>query len=394
MSRNHVNLAAFAAFGVLCLAGIGYLAVNIGLRYPGETGYHLNAEFQDTAGLVPQDEVRISGVKVGTVTGVGPASDGHTVVAMELEPAFRVRGDVRAVVRPKSLLGTQYVELVRTPQSSSPYLGSGATIPVGRTGQSVQIDDVLNNMDAPTRQAFSDSLQQLGVALDGRSGDVNQSLASIDQATANLRPLAQVGDRRQQELARILVDLDTIMQALADEQDSLGRIVDSGNTVFSGIAQRDQDLGGAIVNADQFVGSLDLAFSTAGVTNADRASLAGAPATITAGSHTLSLTNPGLDQILPELLLGQVNYPSDELNLTQADSLALSREWISAFFQHDVNGNSFRITNVTPTPATPAPGSSGSPSSPGGAGTGGAPASPPSSSPPPDPLCGLVGGVC
>ena len=130
------------------------------------------------------------------------------------------------------------------------------------------------------------------------------------------------------------------------------------------------------------------------MTNADRASLAGAPATITAGSHTLSLTNPGLDQILPELLLGQVNYPSDELNLTQADSLALSREWISAFFQHDVNGNSFRITNVTPTPATPAPGSSGSPSSPGGAGTGGAPASPPSSSPPPDPLCGLVGGVC
>ena len=392
MSRNHVNLAAFAAFGVLCLAGIGYLAVNIGLRYPGETGYHLNAEFQDTAGLVPQDEVRISGVKVGTVTGVGPAPDGHTLVAMQLDPSFRVRGDVRAVVRPKSLLGTQYVELVRTPQSSSPYLGSGATIPVGRTGQSVQIDDVLNNMDAPTRQAFSDSLQQLGVALDGRSGDVNQSLASIDQATANLRPLAQVGDRRQQELARILVDLDTIMQALADEQDSLGRIVDSGNTVFSGIAQRDQDLGGAIVNADQFVGSLDLAFSTAGVTNADRASLAGAPATITAGSHTLSLTNPGLDQILPELLLGQVNYPSDELNLTQADSLALSREWISAFFQRDLNGNSFRITSINPTPSAPSSPSSPAPGTPGSAAAPGSPGQP--SAPPPDPLCGLVGGVC
>jgi phospholipid/cholesterol/gamma-HCH transport system substrate-binding protein len=391
---TRLNIVALGAFAALCLGALGYLAVNIGLRYPGETSFRLNAEFRDTAGLVPQDEVRIAGVKVGTVTGVGPASDGHTMVAMELEPAYRVRGDVRAVVRPKSLLGTQYVELVRTPQSSSPFLGSGATIPVARTGQSVQIDDVLNNMDAPTRQAFSDSLQQLGVALDGRSGDVNQSLASIDQLTANLRPLAQVGDRRQEELARILVDLDTIMQALADEQDSLGRIVDSGNTVFSGIAQRDQDLGGAIVNANQFLGSLDLAFSTSGVTNADRASLAGAPATITANSHTLSLTNPGIDQILPELLLGQVNYPSDQLDLTQADSVALSREWISAFFQHDVNGNSFRITNVTQTPTAPAPGSSGSSSSPGAPGTGGAPAPPASSNPPPDPLCGLVGGVC
>jgi phospholipid/cholesterol/gamma-HCH transport system substrate-binding protein len=393
MSRTGVNAAVFGGFGLLCFGLLSFLALNIGLRYPAERGYRLNAEFSDAAGLVPQDEVRISGVKVGTVTQVGPARDGNTLVAMELEPSNQVRDDVRAVVRPKSLLGTQYVELVRTPQSSSPYLADGSTIPVARTGQSVQIDDILNNLDPQTRQAMSDSLQQLGVALDGREGDINASLVNLDQLTANLRPLAQVGDRRQEELARILVDLDTIMQALADEQDSLGRLVDSGNTVFSGIAQRDQDLGGAIVNANGFLGSLDKAFSTSGVTAADRASLAGAPGTISANSHTLSLTNPGIDQILPELLLGQVNYPSDQLDLTQSDSLALSREWISAFFQHDVNGNSFRITSINPTPS--APGSS-SPA-PGGAPSGSAPVAPPPSapsSPPPDPLCGLVGGNC
>ena len=36
---------------------------------------------------------------------------------------------------------------------------------------------------------MSDSLQQLGVALDGRDADLNSSLSSIDQAAANLRPL-------------------------------------------------------------------------------------------------------------------------------------------------------------------------------------------------------------
>jgi phospholipid/cholesterol/gamma-HCH transport system substrate-binding protein len=396
VTRQAVNLGVFAGFGLLCLAGLGYLALNIGLRYPAETGYRLNAVFQDTAGLVPQDEVRISGVKVGTVTGVGPASGGDTLVAMELDPSYQVRGDVRAVVRPKSLLGTQYVELVRTPQSTSPYLASGSTIPVGRTGQSVQIDDVLNNMDPETRQAMSDSLQQLGVALDGRSADLNASLASIDQLTANLRPLAQVGDRRQAELARILVDLDTIMQALADEQDALGRVVDSGNTVFTGIAQRDQDLGGAIANANGFLGSLDQAFSTAGVTNADRASLAGAPPTITANSHTLSLTNPSVDQLIPALLLGQVNYPNDQLTVSNQESLDLAREWISAFFQHDVNGNSFRITSITPGPSAPGSGSSSSPAAPGTAPAAPAAPTPPAggSNPPPDPLCGLVGGHC
>ncbi|HEY8738974.1 MAG TPA: MlaD family protein [Candidatus Dormibacteraeota bacterium] len=397
---TRLNVALLGGFALVCIGALGFLAVNIGLRVPGQAGYQLKAEFKDASGLVPQDEVRISGVKVGTVTNVGPATDGNTLVAMTLDPANQVRSDVRAVVRPKSLLGTQYVELVRTPASNSPYLAGGATIPVTRTGQSVQIDDVLNNMDPQTRQAMSDSLQQLGVALDGRAADVNASLASIDQVTANLRPLAQVGDRRQEELARILVDLDTIMQALADEQDSLGRIVDSGNTVFTGIAQRDQDLGGAIVNANAFIGSLDTAFSAAGVTNADRTSLAGAAGTINASSHTLALTNPGIDQLLPELLLGQVNYPSNQLNLTQADSAALSREWISAFFQHDVNGNSFRITSINPTPTAPAPpgSASGTPTLPGAPGVPGVPGgvvAPPSpTNPPPDPLCGLVGGHC
>jgi len=380
------NLALLAGFAAVCLGGIAYLAVNIGLRYPGESGYQLNAVFKDASGVVPQDEVRIAGVKVGSVLSVAPTSDGSTQVAMLLEPQYQVRSDVRAVLRPKSLLGTVYVELVRTPGSGKPYLAGGATIPAAQTGQAVQIDDVLNNMDPQTRQAMSTSFQQLGVALQGRSGDVNASLPGVDQVTQNLRPLAQLGDRRQEELARILVDLDTIMQALADEQDSLGRIVDSGNTVFSGVAARDQDLGGAIQNANGFLASLDASFSAAGVTNADRTALAQAPATINASSHTLSLTNSNVDQLLPELLLGQVQYPGDELNITQPESLSLAAEWISAFFQNDPNGRSFRITNVVPAPAAPSSGSAGTPALP--------PAAAPLPAATADPLCQLVGGRC
>jgi phospholipid/cholesterol/gamma-HCH transport system substrate-binding protein len=389
-----LNIAFVTAFALLCVGALGFLAVNIGLRYPGETGYHLSAVFKDASGVVAQDEVRISGVKVGSVLAVGPSSDGNTLVAMELKQGYQVRGDVRAVIRPKSLLGTTFVELIRTPASASPYLASGSTIPLARTGQAVQIDDVLNNLDPQTRQAMSDSLQQLGVALTGRSSDVNTSLSTVDQVTADLRPLAQVGDRRQEQLARILVDLDTIMQALADEQDSLGRVVDSGNTVFTGIAQRDQDLGGAIQNANGFLASLDSAFSTAGVTSADRASLAAAPGTINSSSHTLALTNGGVDQLIPELLLGQINYPNDQLDLTQADSVALTREWISAFFQSNpcvdpglatTTCHSFRITSITPNPSVPA--APGLPAIPG------LPTPPPLPvKTPPDPLCTLVGG--
>jgi phospholipid/cholesterol/gamma-HCH transport system substrate-binding protein len=384
------NLALLGGFAAICLSGLVYLALNIGLRYPGESGYALSALFKDASGVVPQDEVRIAGVKVGSVLSVTPAADGTTRVTMMLEPRYQVRSDVRAVVRPKSLLGTEYVELVRVPGSHSTLLPAGSTIPLERTGQAVQIDDVLNNLDPETRRAMSTSFQQLGVALDGRAADVNSSLPGVDQVATNLRPLAQVGDRRQEELARILVDLDTIMQALADEQDSLGRIVDSGNTVFSGVAARDRDLGGAIQNTNGFLASLDAAFSAAGVTNSDRTSLAKAPGTINANSHTLSLTNANVDQILPELLLGQIQYPADQLSLTQPDSIALTREWISAFFQNDFNGNSFRITNVNPSVPAPAANAPNLPGAPGVPGV--APVPLPTATA--DPLCLILGVKC
>src|SRR5207237_4513931 len=118
---------------------------------------------------------------------------------------------------------------------------------------------------------------------------------------------------------RTWTNLNTIMQPLADEQNQLGRLLDSGETVMSGIASRDKALAGTVRNGAPVFGSLDAAFN--GVTSADRSSLQKSPATIAAGRRTLGLTNPQVDQLLPELLLGQISYPNDQLNISDAESL-------------------------------------------------------------------------
>ena len=85
------------------------------------------------------------------------------------------------------------------------------------------------------------------------------------------------------------------------------------------------------------------------VTPADRSSLQKSPTTIAAGRRTLGLTNPQVDQLLPEILLGQISYPNDQLNISDAESLTLAAEWISAFSQQDATGyHSLRITGLTP----------------------------------------------
>src|SRR2546428_6011298 len=300
--RTFVSVVMVISFAAVCLFGLGFIALNMGLRGPWSNEFALNAEFASANGLVPQAEVRVSGVHVGTVLAIDDGNDGGALVRMALQPDIRLRQDVRAVIRPKTLLGEKFVELVRAQGSGQPYLQSGATIPKSQTGQAIEIDDILNAMDAPTRKAMSESFRELGVALDGRQADVAAALAPLDSTMTNLRPLARVGESRQQELDRILTNLNIIMQTLADEQDQLGHLVDSGDTVMNGIASRDQALAGTVRNGAAVFGSLDQAFS--GVTAADRASLQKSPATIAGGRRTLALTNPQVDQLLPELLLG------------------------------------------------------------------------------------------
>ncbi len=344
--RVVTNAIAFVLFASFCVVGIVFTAVNLGLQLPlpGQQQFILKADFKSAEGLVQYADVDIAGIKVGNVVGQSQAPDGGTVVTMKLDKPYQLRSDLRAVVRPKSLLGEKYVELIRSPGSSAPELASGAVLPQKQTGDAVSIDDVLNNMDAPTRAAMSQSLQQLGVALNNNAANVNNSIDPIDQTVQNLQPLAQTGTRRQQQLDRILTDLNKIMQAFADEQQQLGDVVDSGNSVMSAISARDQDLAGTVTQADTFFTNLDQIFGD--LTPYDRQSLQESPATIAATRQMLAVSSPEIARLFPELLLGQINYPNDQLEVTQTNAIELALEWMSAFSQVDQNGYSFRIVSI------------------------------------------------
>ncbi|MHB8572847.1 MAG: MlaD family protein [Candidatus Dormibacteria bacterium] len=345
MSRNTVNTLLFGGFAAICLGGILFMGVNMGLELPGSSQFRLDASFDSVNGLVQYADVRIAGVKVGHVSSITPASDNGSVVHMALDRDYQLRSDLRALVRPKSLLGEKYVELVRTSGSTASVITSGASLGRDHTGQAVEIDDALNLMDAQTRAAMTTSFRQLGVAVAGRAVDVNSSLSPVDQVAQNLRPLAQLSARRQQNINHILGDVNTIMAALADEHDQLGHIVDSGDRTFSAFAGRDAALAGTVQQASTFFNSLDLVF--ADLTPSDRKSLEASPGSIAAGSAALALTSREVDRLIPELLLGQVNYPNNQLNVTHDQALWTAREWESAFYQHDVNGNTYRVTNIS-----------------------------------------------
>lgn len=75
-------------------------------------GYEVTANFSSVGGLQNGSDVRISGVKVGSVTGQTLDPDTFlAVVRMTIDPAIRLPGDTVAVIASESLLGGRYMAL-------------------------------------------------------------------------------------------------------------------------------------------------------------------------------------------------------------------------------------------------------------------------------------------
>jgi phospholipid/cholesterol/gamma-HCH transport system substrate-binding protein len=308
-----------------------------------QSGWILKARFGHAEGLVPQSDVYESGVHVGKVLGIQP--DGKdAVVTMRIDPAIRLHQDVTAYVQPKTAIGDTFVNLVRTPNSTAPMATGGFVLPLTRTGQSVQLDQILNTMSPATRAAASQSLQELGVAVAGRGSDIQTTIPQLSQVLGNLQPIVQVTNARQHDLDQILVNLAVIMRTLALEQQPLGQLVNSGDTAMGAIASRDQALAGTVSQADQLLGSLQQILR--GLTPADRLSLERSPPTLRAGLTLLSQLNPVIDRLLPEILLAQVNYPNNQNSVASKGAEMVGQEWISAFSQRESGNNALRITPI------------------------------------------------
>lgn len=338
------DLSFVAAFAAICVGGLGYLAVGMGMPVPfTQQGWTLKARFLHAEGVVPQSDVYEAGVHVGKVVSILPSGSG-AVVTMRINPGVSLHQDVRAYVEPKTSIGDTYIDLVRTPFSATPVVTSGYEIPVAHTGQSVQLDTILNTMSPATRAALTDSLQQLGVAVAGQSGALHSAIPQVNDVLANLQPIVQVSDARQHDLDQILADLAVIMRSLAQEQQSLGDLVDSGNTALGAVASRDQALSGTVQQADQLMTSAEQILQ--GLTAADRATLAESPPTLQSGLKLLNQLNPEIDRLLPALLLAQVNYPNNQNAVASKGSETVALEWISAFSQQASGANALRITPV------------------------------------------------
>src|SRR3954465_13712171 len=172
-----------------------FLAYNANKGLPFVPTYDLSARLPNGSNLVPGNEVRLGGFRVGVGDTVKPATqtiNGKTtpiaVANMKLDKTVDpLPIDTKLIVRSRSALGLKYVEL--TPGKSKQNYKAGGTIPLANATLPIEFDDFLNTFDDKTRAASRLALTGYGDAFAGRGPDLNRAIQGLNPFFTFLRPV-------------------------------------------------------------------------------------------------------------------------------------------------------------------------------------------------------------
>jgi phospholipid/cholesterol/gamma-HCH transport system substrate-binding protein len=217
------------------------LAATIGNFSAGKTTkYH--ALISDVTGVIAGNEVRIAGVKVGTVKGValkGKVAD----VTMRLEGGHKLTESNIVQVRYRNLVGERYLAIVEGTGSATK-MRDGATVPLERTRPALDLTVLFNGFrplfTALDPKTINEVAFEVIKALQGEGGTVDALLARtasltntladkdavIGRVVDNLTAVLTTVDRRGTDLDALLVQLRRLASGFADDRKSLGQSIE------------------------------------------------------------------------------------------------------------------------------------------------------------------------
>ena len=130
---------AAAVLAAVVVAGLVLLYLS------GHQGKQITAYFREAVGIYSGSDVRILGVKVGTVDSVRPEG-GLVQITMTVDNGIPVPARVDAMIVAPSVVADRYVQL--TPAyTGGPQIASGAVIPASRTAVPLEIDQLYSSLN-------------------------------------------------------------------------------------------------------------------------------------------------------------------------------------------------------------------------------------------------------
>jgi phospholipid/cholesterol/gamma-HCH transport system substrate-binding protein len=241
---------------VASLVAIAAVAIAAAAIFTGSPKkYVVRAVFADTGGLVSGFTVRIDGAPVGKVGDLKLSKQDQVIATLDLDPsAAPVGRNARATVRAADLLGEKYVDL--QPGNRQDPMPSAGEIPIARTGLAIELDDVLNALDVPTRDQLRVLLNEQGTAFAGRGQDLAALLAALPPSLDQTQQLLSQLGQNNAALGRLVDESDRVVAAVTDQRAPLGRLVGSAAATLRTLAGKRAQLGQTIERAPATLASL------------------------------------------------------------------------------------------------------------------------------------------
>lgn len=194
----------------------------------GGTTY--SAEFGEAGGLKPDSEVRIAGVKAGTVTGM-ELEGKHVRVDFRVDDAWL--GDrTTASIEIKTLLGQKYLSL--DPVGTRP-LEPSTPIPVARTTAPYDVTDAFNDVGKAQGQIDT---QQLARSFQVMADTFRGSPQEVGGALRGLSAVSKTISSRDEQLRELLHNANRVSKTLADRRGEFGKLLADGNVLLEEIRFR------------------------------------------------------------------------------------------------------------------------------------------------------------
>lgn len=245
--RNLVGpLIKISVFAVITVLLTGVLALTIANSQLGPTdGY--GALFTDATGLNVGDDVRISGVKVGSVTSIAVVDHNTARVGFAVDANRKLPASVTATIKYRNLVGQRYLSLGTDVGDLNATLAPGATIPLSRTAPALNLT-VLFNGFKPLFQALNpDDVNKLAYeiiqVLQGEGGTVDDLLAHTATLTSTIAAKDQV-------IGQTIDNLNTVLGTVNANAPQMSNLIVQLQELVSGLAAQRQPIGDAITALD------------------------------------------------------------------------------------------------------------------------------------------------
>ncbi len=194
-------------------------------------GLTYSARFADAGGLIPGDDVTLSGVDVGSVTDV--ALDGDAVlVTFSIRDGIGLGDGTGADIKTNTVLGAKSLAVRPGGQG---VMRPGSVIALDRTNSPYSLTDALGDLTTTTSELDT---EQINESLEALSDSLQDTPPEIRGALEGMTRLSQSINARDESLSQLLERAEDVTGILAERSDQVNELIVDANSLFGELSLR------------------------------------------------------------------------------------------------------------------------------------------------------------